>query len=85
MNKKTRFYKGQLVAVRTGYCNEFFDDDKWRLAVYIRKAKNMYSVLLPPQEYLDYKAESYWRECVPAQEIWPWLKDLNPRVIDDAT
>lgn len=80
-----RFRKGQLVAVRHEHFGPMYKDEKWRLAIYLRKAKTIYCAQLVPTAYLASRELSCWHECVPAQEIWPWLKDLNPRVIDNAT
>ena len=78
----SRFRKGQLVAVRYEHFGPHCSDDCWYVAVYLRKVKDKFYCRVLPAFSIGSK-DSCWRECKPVQDVWPWLKELNARIIDD--
>ena len=73
-----KFERGQLVAVRQQ------DDERWVPAVLFCEVEF--------EDCIKYKARGFgnshqpvkWMQCVPAQQVWPWLKKYNARIVDDA-
>lgn len=74
-----RFRRGQLVAVRQ------FEKDPWVVAVYCSRAGSCFEQRHKARR-LGYSTEAVrWRYCLPAQDVWPWMNDLRPKIVCEET